>query len=99
MVNELLEELKNKIKVAAEYGNHVSIGLRVKSSNKLSLKHVINADCMLVLSDCISIEEDNFNLNFNYGKDIVIQKEEIGFEENYTIQNDILELYLVVIGT
>ena len=99
MVNKLLEELKSKIKIATESGSHMSIGLGVKNNNKLSLQHVVNADCVLVLNNCISIEEDNFNLDFNYGKDVIIQKEEFGFEESYIIQNDVLELYLMVIGT
>lgn len=91
MVDKILEELKCKLKEIASCSkdSYVSIGL---STQFATVNNIVKADEILISEEEISIESDNFELNFSYGC------VDYGCDEYY-FANDDMNLCVCLLGT
>ena len=98
MVNKILNELRNKLEeiVVISRDSYVSIGM---TTNFVTMNNIVRADEINVHDDEIDVQSDNFMINLKHVSEGKITKHDYGFESEYIIKNDDMELYVSLMGT
>lgn len=97
MVNKIIEEIQSRLEDAANNGKRVSVGFYT-FNERVGCNYIVDAGEVFLSDGQVSIESGHYNMNFQFGKDVRIDKI-VGIDMEYGFIDENLCLYLCILGT